>query len=89
VERILATKKRKGKSRKYLIRWEGFSPTHNLWQSEKDLSNVSNLVKQFWSNRKSKAIILPQKMDLKEKSQKIPQKLSNKKDSGRFRKRKL
>jgi hypothetical protein len=34
-------------------------------------------------------MILPQKIDLEEKFQKISQKLNNKKDSGRFRKRKF
>jgi hypothetical protein len=46
VERIQAIKK-KGKFREYLIRWEGFSPAYNLWQSEENLNNAPNLIEQF------------------------------------------
>jgi hypothetical protein len=89
VKRILIIKTRRSRSKEYLIRWKNFSPVYDLWQSEENLSNASNLIKQFWNNRKSKIIILPPKMNLKKKFQKIPQKLNNKKDPERFRKRKF
>jgi hypothetical protein len=45
VKRVLIIKMRRDRSRKYLIRWEDFSPVYNLWQLEKDLNNVPNLLK--------------------------------------------
>jgi hypothetical protein len=47
VERILIIKTRRDRSREYLVRWEDFSSIYDLWQLEKNLSNVLDLVKQF------------------------------------------
>jgi hypothetical protein len=60
-------KTRKGRSKEYLVRWEDFSPVYNLWQLEENLSNVPDLIEQFWSSKKSKVIILSPKMNLEEK----------------------
>ena len=50
VEKILDEHIRKGK-RQYLVRWLGFGPMEDLWQSEADIRNAEQALHQYWLER--------------------------------------
>jgi len=50
IESILADKMSRGK-RIYLIAWKGCSSVHNSWEPEQNLSNASEVLKQYKTSR--------------------------------------
>ena len=41
VDRLLATRRRKGGRRQYLVRWLGYSHVHDSWEDEESVPSVS------------------------------------------------
>ena len=41
VDRLLATRRRKGGRRQYLVRWLGYSHAHDSWEDEESVPSVS------------------------------------------------
>ena len=48
VERILDHKQRGNKTR-YLIRWAGYGPEHDLWEPASSLANAPEARADYWS----------------------------------------
>ena len=51
VPKQCAAKKRSGKPYpvKYLVKWLGYPPENNTWQSEADLKNSPDVVTDYWA----------------------------------------
>ena len=37
------------KVRQYLVRWEGYTPEHDTWEPESNLSNAQDMIDDYWS----------------------------------------
>ena len=51
VEKILATKKIRGKSH-FLVKWKGYGDHENTWQREEDFEHVPELLQQYKASRR-------------------------------------
>ena len=45
----------KGRKRvnQYLVRWDGYGPTHDEWMPESDLRNAHERIKEYWALRRA------------------------------------
>ena len=41
------------KTRQYLVRWEGYTPEHDTWEPEANLSNAQDIIDAYWLRTKS------------------------------------
>eukprot|EP00884_Botryococcus_braunii_P000309 jgi/Botrbrau1/10279/Bobra.0120s0001.1 len=52
VEKILHHRKAR-RSYEFLVRWVGYSPEHDTWESEANLRNAPGALKEYWARVKT------------------------------------